>query len=407
MTTFTLFIKVLVLKRLKCSLTLFAAKMTFCVCCRDLVNLVKKGMPSFSRNFLQYQYLHINHMTCHMTIIHKSADLALSEFSSKSSMRQQRRAMVVSSEIPRWLEANGRRGMSELSDRIPTCTWYGQDGKGSLHYMHAVKGRYTTCRLQYMQVDHSWLLVNVNSEVRLDMTNLAASVRITQKLGRASSTWNSDFISPRLALFLGSIERFLMAVAAALTTESWPLLRRSATSFKPLDVRTMFRLYTAHCGRRRMHVERERERERERREVTYLPVACRQVLYGASGCLHSFRGATVLLNDSQVDIDHLWLPEQSHTIHRLTTLGHRGGVWREREREREMNMYRRDIIHMHRLNFITYVCDCSSKVILYQWNIFKLHVHVLAISFIAISDHHIHLHTSTCILHVHVYLHGD
>ena len=54
--------------------------------------------------------------------------------------------------------------------------------------------------------------------------------------------------SPRLALFLGSSERFLMAVAAALTTESWPLLSRSASSLRPLDVRTMFRLYTAHCN---------------------------------------------------------------------------------------------------------------------------------------------------------------
>ena len=58
------------------------------------------------------------------------------------------------------------------------------------------------------------------------------------------------------------------------------------------------------------------------RERAYLPVASCQVLYGSGSCLHSLRAAAVLLNDSQVDVDDLRLPEESYTVDRLTALGH-------------------------------------------------------------------------------------
>ncbi len=90
--------------------------------------------------------------------------LAFSGLARHSSIRRQRRAMVVGSEMPRWLEPKGRRGMSEVITR-----------------------------------------------------------------------------TPRLALLRWLTERFLSAVAAAFTTASCPLLRRSAITLRPLDVLMMFR----------------------------------------------------------------------------------------------------------------------------------------------------------------------
>ena len=72
----------------------------------------------------------------------RTADLALSEFSSKSSMRQQSNATEVSSEIPRWLDANGRRGMMECNDSTP-AQMSKEIGKGSSCIVTLYSGLYT------------------------------------------------------------------------------------------------------------------------------------------------------------------------------------------------------------------------------------------------------------------------
>ena len=78
------------------------------------------------------------------------ADLALSVFSSKSSMRQQSRATVVSSEMPRWLEANGRRGMMECNDSTPAQTTI-EMGKGSSHTLTSISCHTVDTRIQRRQ----------------------------------------------------------------------------------------------------------------------------------------------------------------------------------------------------------------------------------------------------------------
>ena len=47
-----------------------------------------------------------------------------------SSIRRQRRAMVVSSDMPRWLEPNGSRGMMVGITSTPVCVCVGGEGVG-------------------------------------------------------------------------------------------------------------------------------------------------------------------------------------------------------------------------------------------------------------------------------------
>ena len=49
--------------------------------------------------------------------------LAFSTLSMKSSMRRQRRAIVASSDMPKWLEPKGSRGMMVSITIIPVCVY--------------------------------------------------------------------------------------------------------------------------------------------------------------------------------------------------------------------------------------------------------------------------------------------